>query len=142
MNATFDEKLSNESNDWSWTKLLLVNLFCLLIIIIIIGNTLVILSVITTRRLRTVTNLFVTNLAVADWMVGFLVSHLDSQINHLWLVQITFLYHRSCHRLLSNFQWVSILNSMKLYETWYMHIRSLKTLFKYLLPFWNQVLGN
>lgn len=68
-----DEDFFNEANNWSWTKLLLVHLFCLLTIIIIIGNTLVILSVITTRRLRTVTNLFVTSLAVADWFVGFLV---------------------------------------------------------------------
>lgn len=47
--------------------------FCLLIIITIIGNTLVILSVITTRRLRTVTNCFVMSLAVADWLVGIFV---------------------------------------------------------------------
>lgn len=55
------------------TDLIFVVLFCLLIIIVIIGNTLVILSVLTTRRLRTVTNLFVTSLAVADWLVGIFV---------------------------------------------------------------------
>ncbi|CAO1441439.1 unnamed protein product [Diamesa serratosioi] len=53
--------------------LILVVLFCLMIIITIIGNTLVILSVITTRRLRTVTNCFVMSLAVADWLVGIAV---------------------------------------------------------------------
>lgn len=68
-----DENQYPEANHWSWPKIFLIHLFCLLIIVIIIGNTLVILSVITTRRLRTVTNLFVTSLAVADWFVGLLV---------------------------------------------------------------------
>lgn len=58
---------------WSWTKVLFCTLFCLLIITVIVGNTLVILSVLTTRRLRTVTNCFVTSLAVADWLVGIFV---------------------------------------------------------------------
>lgn len=57
----------------TWKKLTLVILFCTLIIITIIGNTLVILSVLTTRRLRTVTNCFVMSLAVADWLVGIFV---------------------------------------------------------------------
>lgn len=47
--------------------------FSILIFITIFGNTLVILSLITTRRLRTVTNCFVMSLAVADWMVGVFV---------------------------------------------------------------------
>lgn len=57
----------------SWEKMLLVVLFCTLIIVTVIGNTLVILSVATTRRLRTVTNCFVMSLAVADWLVGIFV---------------------------------------------------------------------
>lgn len=63
----------NQSFDIELADLIFVVLFCLLIIITIIGNTLVILSVITTRRLRTVTNCFVMSLAVADWLVGIFV---------------------------------------------------------------------
>lgn len=54
-------------------KIFTLILFCLLIVITVIGNTLIILAVITTRRLRTVTNCFVMSLAVADWFVGIFV---------------------------------------------------------------------
>lgn len=71
MNVT--EHKNSEADNWPWAKIVLIVLFSLLIITTIIGNTLVILSVITTRRLRTVTNLFVMSLAVADWLVGIFV---------------------------------------------------------------------
>ncbi|XP_075146786.1 tyramine receptor isoform X2 [Haematobia irritans] len=69
------------SDDWShfndlilsWQGVCLIAVFCILIVITIIGNTLVIMAVITTRRLKTVTNCFVMSLAVADFLVGIFV---------------------------------------------------------------------
>ncbi|XP_050436086.1 octopamine receptor 1-like [Adelges cooleyi] len=55
------------------TDYLLIFFFCVVILTTVVGNTLIILAVFTTRRLRTVTNCFVTSLAVADWLVGTFV---------------------------------------------------------------------
>jgi hypothetical protein len=57
----------------AWHSICLVVLLCILIAATVVGNTLIIVAVMTTRRLRTVTNCFVMSLAVADWLVGIFV---------------------------------------------------------------------
>jgi hypothetical protein len=60
-----------------------------------VGNTLIIVAVITTRRLRTVTNCFVMSLAVADWLVGIFVMPLKVSLQIMGKVKSHALFHLS-----------------------------------------------
>ncbi|XP_054276927.1 probable G-protein coupled receptor No18 [Macrosteles quadrilineatus] len=62
-----------EPTSWGWQDISLAVVFVTLIIVTVVGNVLIIAAVITTRRLRTVTNCFVMSLAIADWLVGIFV---------------------------------------------------------------------
>jgi hypothetical protein len=58
-----------------------------------VGNTLIIVAVMTTRRLRTVTNCFVMSLAVADWLVGIFVMPLKVAQQIMGKVKLHVLSH-------------------------------------------------
>ncbi|KPJ21156.1 Octopamine receptor [Papilio machaon] len=60
-------------NEYDNVEIAVVIVLFLLIVVTVIGNTLIISAVVTTKRLRTVTNCFVTSLAVADLLVGIFV---------------------------------------------------------------------
>lgn len=60
-------------NKYDSVEIAVVIILFLLIVVTVIGNTLIISAVLTTKRLRTVTNCFVTSLAVADLLVGIFV---------------------------------------------------------------------
>lgn len=62
-----------EINTYDTFEISVVIVLFLLIVVTVIGNTLIISAVVTTKRLRTVTNCFVTSLAAADLMVGIFV---------------------------------------------------------------------
>ncbi|KAL4708596.1 hypothetical protein ACJJTC_014204 [Scirpophaga incertulas] len=66
-------EICEASVNYDSIEISVVIILCLLIVVTVIGNTLIISAVVTTKRLRTVTNCFVTSLAVADLLVGIFV---------------------------------------------------------------------
>ncbi|XP_013165484.1 PREDICTED: 5-hydroxytryptamine receptor 2B-like [Papilio xuthus] len=71
-NTNITDFICNE-NEYDNLEIAVVIILFLLIVVTVIGNTLIISAVVTTKRLRTVTNCFVTSLAVADLLVGIFV---------------------------------------------------------------------
>lgn len=63
----------DSNNEYDVFEVAVVTILFLLIVVTVIGNTLIIAAVVTTKRLRTVTNCFVTSLAAADLLVGIFV---------------------------------------------------------------------
>lgn len=63
---------STPSNAWLTTERTQIICYVTILLLAIIGNTLVILTLIQNRRMRTITNLFLLNLAISDVLLGVL----------------------------------------------------------------------
>lgn len=57
---------------WTTTGVLHIPLYTLILLLAIVGNGLVILTLIQIKRMRTITNVFLLNLAVSDILLGVL----------------------------------------------------------------------
>lgn len=71
--SNFNATKTNKANDTEYNRLIGTISFVFLLLILVIsffGNTLVIISFKTTKKLRTVTNYFVVSLAVADILIA------------------------------------------------------------------------
>jgi hypothetical protein len=78
-NESKNESNFNESNEdfklgYYFWLLVLSLLYGSISIISIIGNSLIIFTIIRSKRMRNVTNFFICNLALSDIIIGFLVS--------------------------------------------------------------------
>lgn len=111
----FDEKYLRHSMNWT---VALIIAYTLILIIGIIGNCMVILVVVFRPQMRTVTNMFIMNLAVADLFVivfcvpGTLVSNIFTRKQKVYSIRVEFFCQNCpprttccycCKRLLQNF---------------------------------------
>lgn len=72
--ATIDATTTSPSSISSWlsTGRIQIVLYATILLLAIIGNALVILTLIQNRRMRTITNVFLLNLAISDILLGVL----------------------------------------------------------------------
>lgn len=63
---------SGSLSSWFTTSRIQIILYITILLLAIIGNALVILTLIQNRRMRTITNVFLLNLAVSDILLGVL----------------------------------------------------------------------
>ncbi|XP_022258687.1 cholecystokinin receptor type A-like, partial [Limulus polyphemus] len=74
-NATLNnsEVMSEESSPemkWPAEKICIVCMYCMIFIFAVLGNALVIVTLAQNKRMKTVTNVFLMNLAVSDLLLG------------------------------------------------------------------------
>lgn len=62
--------LSHNQQSWITTASRIIPLYSVIFLLAVIGNSLVILTLVQNKRMRTITNLFLLNLAVSDLFLG------------------------------------------------------------------------
>lgn len=62
----------NNSHSWSIAARIQIPLYAVILLLAMIGNSLVILTLIHNRRMRTITNVFLLNLSISDVLLGVL----------------------------------------------------------------------
>nr|CAD7446986.1 unnamed protein product [Timema bartmani] len=68
--AVFQSNSSVQSPEWWSTGKIQIPLYSVIFLLAVIGNSLVILTLVVNQRMRTITNLFLLNLAVSDLLLG------------------------------------------------------------------------
>nr|CAD7569911.1 unnamed protein product [Timema californicum] len=68
--AVFHSNYSVQSPEWWSTGRIQIPLYSVIFLLAVIGNSLVILTLVVNQRMRTITNLFLLNLAVSDLLLG------------------------------------------------------------------------
>lgn len=63
---------ANVATSWLSTGRIQIPLYATILLLAIVGNSLVILTLVQNRRMRTITNVFLLNLAVSDILLGVL----------------------------------------------------------------------
>lgn len=70
-NFSFNTSINlNHSQSWIQTASRIIPLYSVIFLLAVIGNSLVILTLVQNKRMRTITNLFLLNLAVSDLFLG------------------------------------------------------------------------
>lgn len=70
-NSTFNASIGLGHSQQSWiTASSIIPLYSVIFLLAVIGNSLVILTLVQNKRMRTITNLFLLNLAVSDLFLG------------------------------------------------------------------------
>lgn len=70
--TTISSTISTATTSWLSTGKIQIPLYATILLLAIIGNSLVILTLIQNRRMRTITNVFLLNLAISDILLGVL----------------------------------------------------------------------
>lgn len=70
--TTIATATSTSLSSWLTTSRIQIILYITILLLAIVGNALVILTLIQNRRMRTITNVFLLNLAVSDILLGVL----------------------------------------------------------------------